>query len=70
MESVISSVFCYPHGMTFFNRSKGNPVPPNPFWEDKSEVGAARRKKVLGRVTDRIKHSATPPPDPKDLHRQ
>jgi hypothetical protein len=53
--------------MSFHNRSKGKPVPPNPFWTDMSETGIARRKKVLGKVKDRIERSATPPPEPKDV---
>ncbi len=43
------------------------PYTKSPFWDDKSETGIARRKKVLQRVTDRIARTATPPPPLKDI---
>ena len=46
------------------------PYTKSPFWDDKSETGIARRKKVLQRVTDRIERSATPPPPLKDVPRK
>ncbi len=43
------------------------PYTKNPFWDDKSELGIARREKVLGKVRDRIARTATPPPPLKDI---
>ena len=39
---------------------------PNPFWEDKSELGFARRKKVLDRLMRSIEERKKGRPEPKE----
>ena len=66
LADLIASVFCKNRLVMGFNRRKMVRI-KNPFWTDMSEMGVARRKKVLGRVKARVEHSATPPPEPADL---
>ena len=51
--------------MTVYTRKRG--LTKNPFWTDMSEMGIARRKKAMQKVSQDLKHLLDSRPKPKDI---